>query len=76
MAEAFSAFMDSKGESGMDTLLALLSELLSQDDNKWSLEDLKELMDKSQDTDPGFWLWFQNRVMQAIKDHRLQRKKV
>ena len=40
-----------------------------------TVTDLNELMDKSQDTDPSFWIWFQNRVMKEIGDHRLHRKK-
>lgn len=36
LADTFRNILDSKGETGMDIFFALLSELLSQADEKWS----------------------------------------
>ena len=55
--------------------LDLLSELLSQGDNKFSTADLDALMTATQDTDPRFWIWFQVRVIEEINEHRLGLKK-
>lgn len=53
-----------------------LSVLLSQGADKIGVDDLKEMQSASADTDPAFWMWFQNRVITEINDHRLGRKKV
>lgn len=74
LATTFKAFIDSQGQESLDPFLVLLSDILSQTDDKWTKDDLKTLMDGSQETDPGFWMWFQSRVLKEINDHRLQRK--
>lgn len=58
--------------------LGYLSSFLSQSENKetrYSVDDLKELEKASKETDPAFWPWFQQRVIDAISEHRLGRKK-
>jgi len=77
IATALGVIIDSKMQDGVDDFLAVLSELLSQGEvaSHWSLDDLKDLFEKSSDTDPSFWEWFQNRVLQTISEHRQGRKK-
>ncbi len=58
--------------------LEYLSSFLSQSENRethYSVDDLKELEKASKETDPAFWPWFQQRVIDAISEHRLGRKK-
>lgn len=75
LSDAFKAYME-KGEEGRDAFLSLLSEILSQAEDKWTLDDLKELQEKTQDTDPMFWMWLQNRILKEISEHRFVLKKV
>lgn len=78
LAEAFKVYMDSKGQEGQDVFLSLLSEILSQgaEDTRWTPEELKELYNRSSDTDPAFWFWFQDQILQRIGEHRAGQKKV
>lgn len=78
LADAFTVYMDSEGKEGLDAFLAPLSEILSQGEEAtyWTVDDLKAMVEGSQETDPLFFLWFQNRVLQAVNEHRLQIKKV
>ena len=78
LGETFQAYADSEGKEGLDAFLVPLSELLSQgeESTRWSVDDLQQIINGSQDTDPLFFLWFQNKVLQTINEHRFQIKKV
>jgi hypothetical protein len=65
-----------KGEEARDAFLTLLSGILSQTDNNWTVDDLRELQDKTTETDPMFWLWLQDRILKEISAHRFALKKV
>ena len=75
LSSAFKLYME-KGEEGQVVFLALLSEILSQGADAWPADDLKELLEKTQDTDPMFWMWLQNRILKEIGEHRFALKKV
>jgi len=72
-----------KAENEADRLAASglyvngLSVLLSQGkpDTHVSPAELQELRDSARATDPAFWLWLLQRVMQEINEHRAIRKK-
>ena len=70
LADTFRAYVDSKGQEGQDAFLAVLSELLSQGADKWSVDELRELYEGTTDTDPAFWMWLQNRILKEISEHR------
>jgi hypothetical protein len=74
LAGAYKEYQE-KGEEARDAFLTILSEILSQTDNKWSAEDLRELQDKTLETDPMFWLWLQDRILKEISAHRFALKK-
>lgn len=60
-----------------EAVCSWFSELLSQGDPSTHItpEDLKTLRDETKETDPGFWLWFQNSIAGMIRDHRITVKK-
>lgn len=57
--------------------IEILSELWSQGskDTHYSVEDIKELIAGTRDTDPGFWLWLKNKTIFLIVEHRVATKK-
>ena len=77
LAVTFQAYVDSEGKEGLNAFLAPLSELLSQGEEAthWTVDELNQMITGTIDTDPLFFLWFQNRVLQAVNEHRLQIKK-
>ena len=77
LGNLFEKMRDSEGVDGQDEYLKIMSELLSQGekDTHFSAKELRELVDKTVDTDPAFWIWLQNRILEAITDHRSGRKK-
>jgi|WetSurMetagenome_2_1015567.scaffolds.fasta_scaffold1323785_2 hypothetical protein len=79
LAEAFNEYAKDNGQEKADVFLSVVSVLLSQADDvasRWTVDELKELYDGTKETDPAFWWWFHNRILQAIQEHRLQLKKV
>lgn len=65
-------FRDEKKE---DEYLAAIAELLSQGADKLTAAELKKMIEHTAETDPAFWMWMQNRIVQEITDHRLGLKK-
>jgi archaellum biogenesis protein FlaJ (TadC family) len=78
LGEAFKVYFESKGQEGLDAFLSLLSDILSQGETAthWTADELKQVMTSTADTDPSFWMWLQNRILQEIQDHRNGVKKV
>lgn len=76
MGEQYKASFEDKGAE--EKYLALLSGVLSQGDKDThvSVDELREIEKSSGETDPAFWVWLQNRIIETINDHRLGRKKV
>jgi hypothetical protein len=66
-----------KGETAWSAHVEALSVLLSQggDDTHLSPADLQELRDGTIKTDPAFWPWLINGVMDRINAYRSIRKK-
>jgi hypothetical protein len=69
---AFKVYYDSKGQEGMDDFLSLLSEILGQgaEATRWTVDELRDVYTRGAETDPTFWMWFQNRILKEISDHR------
>lgn len=79
MVELFGTFKTYLGERTEQNFLAYLevvSELLSQGEEKYSVDELKELHDNTQETDPAFWMWMQERVLKEILEHQSGQKKI
>ena len=74
LSEAYKTYINGDGQEGKESFFALLSEILSQTDNKFSVEDLLSIQDT--DTDPMFFAWFQGRILKEINEHRFTLKKV
>ena len=57
--------------------LELYSALLSQgsEETRLSVEELKRMIEETADTDPMFWAWVKNKLVDAINEHRLASKK-
>jgi len=53
------------------------AELWSQgaEDTRWSVEDIKQLLEGTQDTDPGLWSWLTFKSQLMIRTHRGRAKK-
>lgn len=65
-------------EETEEQYLKLFSGILSEGTDKethLSVDDLKELKEATQATDPAFWTWFQTAVIEKINAHRLRQKK-
>jgi hypothetical protein len=56
-----------------DRSLQVYSVLLSQGRKKTrvSVEDLRQLIDRMNDTDPRFWGWVKRQIAELISEHRL-----
>lgn len=54
-----------------------LSEIWSQgnNDTRWPVDEIKELLEHCQDTDPAFYDWLVTRTWRAISEHRSGQKK-
>jgi hypothetical protein len=74
LSDAYTAYAE-KGEEGREMFMPLLAEILSQGDNTWTPDELKELQDGVADTDPMFWHWLQDRILKEIREHRIVLKK-
>lgn len=74
LSEAFKTYTAGDGQEGKESFFALLSELLSQTENKYTPAELMEIQES--DTDPMFWPWLQGRVLKEINEHRFALKKV
>jgi len=57
--------------------LALYSALLSEgsEETRLSVEELKRMIEETADTDPMFWAWVKNQLVEMINEHRLASKK-
>lgn len=57
--------------------LALYAELLSQggDGTRMKADELREMVTQTSETDPMFWMWLKNRIIELINAHRLSAKK-
>jgi len=75
LSGAYKAYMEN-GQEARDAFLAHLSVILSQTPEKWTVDELRELQDGTQDTDPTFWYWLQDRILKEIGNHRFALKKV
>lgn len=78
LAEAFKSYAGSNGQEQVDNFLSVISALLSQHPDAathWTVDELKALYDGTRDTDPSFWWWFHNRILQEIQEHRTRQKK-
>ena len=58
-------------------LARIFSELWSQgpEDTRWTVEEIRELVKGTTETDPGLWPWLRNRTIQTIQDYRAGIKK-
>ncbi len=76
LMESFGAYVQS-GDEQLNPYLEKLSAILSQgaEGTGWNADELMEMVKETADTDPQFWIWFNNRVLQEIKEHRLLQKK-
>lgn len=79
LGETFKAFVDGDGAVGLDAFLKVMSVILSQGEDAsthWTAEELDEMINETIDTDPQFFMWFNNRVLKEIGDHRNGQKKI
>ena len=77
-SDTLNKYIDSKGKDGLDGLLGVISKLLSKagtEQDQWSVDELRELVEGTRDTDPAFFSWLLGRIMKAISDHRAGQKK-
>lgn len=58
--------------------MELIARLWSQgpEETRWTVEELRELVEKSMDTDPGLWRWLVRKTFRMISEHRAGQKKV
>lgn len=56
-------------------MLEIISQLLSQGAEPVSVDDLKEMIAASEETDPAFYGWLAGRVWGMVADHRTNAKK-
>lgn len=77
LAALYKAYRETGGQDSFDQFLAILSDLLSQgrEETHWTVDELKDMITRTADTDPLFWIWFQDRVVREINDHRTALKK-
>lgn len=65
-------------ENAYEEYLGILSQLLSQGKEKSthvSVEDLHEIEKATKEENPRFWVWYQNKIVESINQHRLGQKK-
>lgn len=64
-------------QKAADDLKRIFSELWSQgpEETRWTQEEVQQLVEETQETDPGLWIWLRNRSIELIKNHRQQIKK-
>ncbi len=77
LVEKFSEITKLTGDELDAELLKWHSELLSQgaEETRLSPDDLKSLVEQTKDTDPRFWDWLQERIVDEIVEHRSNVKK-
>lgn len=78
LAAAFQKYAESNGRENSDDFLSVVSCLLSQAADAashWTVDELKQLYDGTKETDPAFWMWFHNRIIETVQEHRLHLKK-
>lgn len=66
------------GNEKLRLYLEGLSELLSQGapETHWSASELELMITETAETDPQFWVWFNDRILTEIKEHRNTQKKI
>ena len=72
----YNEYTQSAGKKMYDEYLTSMSELLSQGEDRFTIDELKDIIHASLETDPAFWLWLQESVVAAITNHRIGLKKV
>lgn len=78
LGEAFKRYSETHGQDGQELFLTILSTILSAGPDAathWSADELKDVYERSADTDPAFWMWLQNRILKEIAEHRNGLKK-
>lgn len=78
LSSSFKLYAGSNGQENADDFLSVVSVLLSQHSDTathWTTDELRQLHEGAKETDPAFWWWFHNRILQTIQEHRLQLKK-
>lgn len=63
---------ENERSAALDGVYTIFSELLSQgdEDTRYSVDELKELADGTQETDPQFWIWLQDEILRLVFEHR------
>jgi len=77
LSSTYTAYIDSHGTEHFDEFLLVVSQLLSQGkpESHFTPDELRELFEQTKATDPQFWMWFQNRILNEINEYRLGIKK-
>lgn len=75
LSDTFQAYLQDREK--IVPFMEAVSVLLSQGDTAthWSVDELLELKRETEETDPAFWMWINNRILQEITEHRLMLKK-
>ena len=72
------ALMEAVGAGEFSRLFQWLSEIWSQgpEESHWTVEEIRQLFEESQESDPALFIWLYQRTLESITEHREVRKKV
>ncbi len=62
-------------EVGLETQIRIMATLLSQDTEEVTADDLRKIVQETQEADPMFWKWLKQSVFEMIREHRDGTKK-